>query len=172
MRKIYVLADIEKIIKYLEKNNCDFFTLNVFTNKFTKLNIPIDVIPDSLHIYNNMSIHCSKISEEQKIINELLYIGFNIKHIGTQYLYEAIMFINKTYPNLEINLERDVYSFIARKYKKSVVNIKNNIIKATNFMYAETPFEILQNYFSYNVDTKPTPKIIIITILKKISHCN
>ena len=66
------------------------------------------------------------------------------------------------------NLSKQIYPIIAKKYKKKVFSIKNNIIKATSYMYNECKIEILMKYFGYDIDYKPTPKTVIKAIVRKL----
>lgn len=104
------------------------------------------------------------------ILNELLYLGYNIKHKGTKYLLDIlyeIYILNQT--DIIDNLEKYYYSRIAKKYSKSVQNIKSNIIKSTDYMYMECEQSKIKEYFNYTYDYKPTPKVVINTIISKIN---
>lgn len=106
----------------------------------------------------------------KKISSELLYIGYNPSHIGTQYIKECILEIyDKRSSEYTQNLENFVYKRIAFLHDKSFQNVKANIIKATNYMYAESDISLLKDYFHFNdIKKKPTPKIVISTILNKL----
>lgn len=113
--------------------------------------------------YSNIKNDLSK-----KITTELINIGYNPSHIGTQYLKECILEIYQN-PELIHNLESYVYKKIACMHDKSFQNIKSNIIKATNFMYVESNIFLLKDYFNfYDNKRKPTPKMVISTILNKL----
>ena len=87
----------------------------------------------------------------EKIINELMNLGYNFKYKGTHYIFDSIMYIYMS-NNLELlnNIEKNVYIYISNKYHKSINNIKTNIIKATKIMVSDKGLkEIL------------TPKIVI-----------
>lgn len=97
-------------------------------------------------------------SIRQNIISELINIGYNIKHIGTHYVFEAIYIIYETGDwDMIDNLEKNVYSLIAQRHDKSINNIKTNIIKATHLRKKTNVMEDIY-----------TPKIIISNILVKI----
>lgn len=106
---------------------------------------------------------------KNKIIEELLYLGYDISHKGTQYLIKVIKYIalnpNK---NLE-NLERDVYPRIATICNSSTHNIKCRINNATTVMYCNCQVEKLKKYFYFDIDTKPKVKAVINTIINKIT---
>jgi len=108
---------------------------------------------------------------ETFIISELNDLKFNFTHLGSTYIMESIQILY--YNNLEnspFNLEKDVYSIVASKHHQSVQNIKSNICKSSNHMYAECTQDYLKTYFSFPVDLKPTPKLIIRTVLSNV--CN
>lgn len=105
----------------------------------------------------------------KKIINELLYLGYDISLKGTQYLIEATkyMLLNK---NKRIDkLEKNVYPKIAEMYDDSVHNIKCRINSATTTMYYNCDGKKLREYFYFNIDAKPKVKTIINTVINKIS---
>ena len=94
------------------------------------------------------------------IRNSLKNKGYNFKYKGTIYLLESIEYIYRN-NNMDLlsNLEKNVYSYISHKYKKTVRNIKTNIVKATNYInynnyycYKETPKEVISNIL-INLDT-------------------
>ena len=47
-----------------------------------------------------------------------------------------------------------------------MINVKTNIIKATNYVYRYQDKEVLYKYFSINI--KVTPKLVISIILNKL----
>ncbi len=106
--------------------------------------------------------------KRNKVENELRYIGYNQKYVGTNYLIETILELYKARKLMLDNLQRDIYPIIARKYNKSVNNIKCNIRRATECMYYECESNILQKYFGFYYDTKPNAKTVALTVLHKI----
>lgn len=125
-----------------------------------------------LEIINKSVKHLeyNKKNYEKIIYKELKNLKYNVNHKGTKYLLEAILYIMKgnKYEVDLINLEKEVYSVIARRFGKNVENIKNNIVKATNNMYNECSIEYLMKYFEYECDKKTTPKMVITTIVNKL----
>lgn len=104
-----------------------------------------------------------------KIKNELLFLGYDFNHYGTQYLLDTILYIHKS-PNLNsYNLKKDIYPFISKKYKKTPNNIKCSIRNATELMYYNNEEEKIKKYFNsfYNFK-KPTTRLVISAILNKI----
>lgn len=111
-----------------------------------------------------------KNSIDFKIHEEIKKLNYNFSYIGTKYMIEAILIMYNENQTADIKLEKDIYSKISKKYKKSINNIKTNIINATDLMYYDCNFEILKNYFGISVDEKPTPKVIMNTILEKLKY--
>lgn len=105
---------------------------------------------------------------DRKIISELQSLNYNLIHIGTKYLKECIKIDLIKYNGEAENLSKQIYPIIAKRYKKTIFSIKNNIIKATNYMYNECEIETLMNYFGYEIDYKPTPKIVIKAVIRKL----
>lgn len=111
---------------------------------------------------------------KKKILNELLELGYNIKYSGTKYLTEVISLVYEMYGGNNINgdiinLEQYFYKKVANKYSKNVKNVKVNIVNATESMYMECERNKLQKYFCFSYDHKPTPKVVIDTVLSKIA---
>lgn len=106
---------------------------------------------------------------KENVIEELLYLRYNFKYNGTNYIMESIIFIiESNNKNLLDNLERNVYKVIAKNHCTSIYNIKNNISKSTNNMYIDCESDRLVRYFSLSSDIKPTPKMVISAIVNKI----
>jgi len=108
---------------------------------------------------------------KDKVINELVSIGFCHTHQGTLYLAEAIIYMYKyDKKNQQKNIEKNVYKVIADKYNENIQKVKSNIIKATNYMYMESNVDMIKKYFHFYEDKKPTPKLVILTVLDKIKQ--
>lgn len=102
-----------------------------------------------------------------KINRELEYIGYNLSYIGTKYLSECIALIYNNYDSSE-NLNKNIYPVIAKKYHKTVNNVKCNITSATNSMFYECDETRLKNYFNFYTTSRPKPKLVIYTVLNKL----
>lgn len=102
------------------------------------------------------------------IVNELLYLGYDISHKGTQYLIKVIehIIIN---PEMELEKLDKIYSKISTMYNTSPSNIKCRINKATTEMYYNCQVEKLIKYFHFDIDIKPKVRTVINTIINKIS---
>ena len=119
----------------------------------------------SSYLQNFMVLSTNIKDSKDLIYKHLMQIGFNIKHNGTKYIAESIILL-KYY--CKVDYMKDIYSIIARKHNTTSNNIKSNILKSINYMYCETDFSVIQKYFSLIDDIKPTPKQIILTVLKNI----
>lgn len=103
-----------------------------------------------------------------KIQKELLEMGFNPIHIGTEYLTEAIEIIYKGDKSIyKINLEKDIYENLAIKHKKKVQTIKSNIIKATNIVDMRN---INEKNSIHHFDLKLTPKLVVWIVIRNIKN--
>lgn len=106
---------------------------------------------------------------KNKIINELIYLGYDLSYKGTQYLIESIAYIMYE-PDMYLkNLEKNVYTKISNVYNTSIHNVKCDINRANTIMYTTCEIEKLKNYFGFTIDTKPKIKNVITTIIHKIS---
>lgn len=106
---------------------------------------------------------------KNKIVKQLQYLNYNLSHKGTQYLIEAILLIYNIGDYDILNLKEDVYPIIAKRYNKSIHNIKCDINKANDYMYRVCKRERVRKYFKFFDDSKPTVKNVIYTILNKIT---
>jgi len=102
-----------------------------------------------------------------KIINELQTIGFNIAHKGTHYLAESVVLMATTEKNNE-NLSKYIYPKVSEIFKKDLNNIKCNITSATEAACKNITDDILKNYFKLSARIKPTTKMIIYTVLRRL----
>lgn len=143
---------------------------NTLVNSIIYKGIGMDAIINKIcNIINEMKFERRKLDYRERITQELRKLRFNLSHKGTNYLIEAIEIINSCRnQNFISNLEKNIYPIIAAKYKKSIYNIKSNILKAINYMYKECEIDVLKEYFCFDIDRKPTPKLIIFTIHDKI----
>lgn len=100
-----------------------------------------------------------------KITNELLNMGYTISNVGVIYLIDIIEILYYKQKNsnfLIINLEKDIYNLLIKKYNTNIHTIKSNIIKATCNM---NNYQYLNNS---SLTIKWTPKTVIQYILQKI----
>lgn len=105
---------------------------------------------------------------KNKIIKEVLYLGYDISHKGTQYLINTIHYIALNNNSID-NLEKYVYPIIAKKYGDNPKNVKGRINKETDNMYYNCEIEKLKRYFYLDIDIKPKVKYVINIIINKIN---
>jgi len=104
----------------------------------------------------------------KKIQKELYKLNYNFSYIGTKYLCEIIYECHKPNNIYNINLNKEVYPIISKKYNKTINSIKCSIFKATYLMYYDINESKLTEYFGYKITSKPKTKDIIYRILEKI----
>lgn len=106
------------------------------------------------------------------ITKELLYLGYDISHKGTQYLIKIIEYIIKN-PQIEFEKLEKIYSKVATLYNTSSNNIKCRINKASTEMYYNCEIKKLKEYFNFDIDVKPRVRTIIDTVISKVyNKCN
>ncbi|MCI8470459.1 MAG: response regulator [Clostridia bacterium] len=111
-----------------------------------------------------------KSSIEYRVVEELRKLHYNFLYIGTKYLEESILLMYNKDNWENIKLEKDIYPILSKKHKKTVNNIKTNIINATDLMYYDCESKILNEYFKICENEKPTPKIVISTVIDKLKY--
>lgn len=154
---IVISGEIENI-QELRKNNIIHTVIDKSTDMKTIITKINNIIEDKL-IEDNIN---------KKVINEILFLGYNFSHKGTKYLIKTIEFLAMHKFDELDNLEKAIYPIIAKYYNESVHNVKCNINRATTSMYYECEIEKLKKYFCLNTDKKPKIKTIINTIINKI----
>ena len=150
-----------------------------YTTSLNKYNNLIYSVIDKVIVLDIIISNINSIIEEKekmkkckmikdKVMEELLYLGYDISHKGSQYLIKVIEYIvSNSDKNIE-NLERDVYPQISLLYNTSIHNIRCRINKSTTEMYYNCDIEKLKKYFKFDEDVKPKVKTIIYTIINKI----
>ena len=96
---------------------------------------------------------------------------YNFANVGTIYLLDAIETIcmSDDYIALLVNLEKNVYKQIAKRYNVNEKTLKSDIYKATNKMNEIKDFKNASKKEKIN-ETKLTPKIVINNIVDKIKN--
>lgn len=105
-----------------------------------------------------------------KIAHELYYIGFKPYHKGTGFMVESIYMVYQKDAHLCDNFERNIYPAVAAKFNTTTSNVKSDIIKSINSMYAECELSKLKKYFHFSTDFRPTTKMIIYTVISNIAQ--
>lgn len=106
----------------------------------------------------------------KKIEQELIFLNMEVLYNGVRYLIDAVYILYNLENYYDNNLEKDIYPIIAKKYHKTVNNIKSNINYTVNLIYAGCEEEKLLDYLEEYSICKPTPKKIIFSILEKIQR--
>jgi len=154
---IYIL-DSNYNIKIKEKNLRNVLTINNHSNM--------------LEVLKNLNLKINNIKNRkiirEKIIKEIIYLGYEISHKGTQFLVDTIEYI--IIENIDdINsLEHNIYPTIAKKNNKTVHNITCSIARETRKMKQSCNIKNLDEYFLIDDDTKINVKNVIYTIIRKI----
>lgn len=174
----YIITELHTISNcYFEKYRKSIIILSNSINNVCSDSYIYEYVPST----EDLSILFLKISEIaknkvakfnnsillNKINRELEYIGYNLSYIGTKYLSESIALIYNNYDSSE-NLNKNVYPIIAKKYHKTVNNVKCNIMTATNSMFYECDETRLKSYFNFYTISRPKPKLVIYTVLNKL----
>ena len=141
-------------VKYYDKD-CNSLTIEELINKF-----------DESKRLKNMQEQLQK----EKIQNELEYLGYNPSYNGTKYLVESIYILSNMTDDMneDYNLERNIYPIVAKKYHKTMHNVKCNIINSTDNMVYDCLEEKLNKYLGFYTYSKPGPKKIIYAIINKL----
>lgn len=140
------------------------------------INVDNDINSIVLSLHNISNIYFEKYRKSiivfSKFINNKLSDPYIYKYVyhtdnGTKYLSECIALIYNNYDNCE-NLTKSVYPIIAKKYHKTINNVKCNITSATNAMFYDCDENRLKEYFNFYTICKPKTKLVIYTILNKL----
>lgn len=123
--KIIIISGDLPLIEYASINN-------IVCNIILKTESTESIYKKILQTVNEIRYENNYETIRKKTILTLKEMGYSLKHRGTIYIIETIMYILEN-NNLNIisNLERNVYIYIAHKYHTSIVNIKTNIEKST-----------------------------------------
>jgi len=161
-KSIIFLSPDAKLITKLKENDLVFDTiLNTFSIS--------SIISSLKKLISNKQNYIETSYVKTKIISELQNIGYNLAHYGTHYLAEAILLII-TLKYDSTNLNKTVYPRLSEIYNKNLDNIKTCIIIATNAAYENMDKHILKNYLRVPDTIKPTAKIVINSIIKKLKQ--
>ncbi len=139
--------------------------LYTYTNKLSGFETILKKLNDLIKIKED-----EKKSLDYRIYNELDYLNYNLSYVGTNYLQEAIKLLYSFTYIEDIKIEKTIYNIISKSHKKSINSIKTNIINATNLMCYDCEIKKLNKYFSLYNNEKPTPKMVMMTIVKKLKY--
>lgn len=180
-----VLTSKTEMDKLLENTNIDIVMVDKdilkecsieFINKFKDIIVVVSFAKNSRLINQKVLSNINSIlldgDLERKRVNimrELEYIGYRFKYKGSHYLLDTILQLYSKQNSMVDNLQSVIYPIIAKKYDKSVYNIKSSINKATEHMYYECDSTRLQKYFNFPDDIRPTVKQVVFTVINKLA---
>ncbi len=160
-QSIILISQETEIINKLK----DDATIYSCINKVYNISEIIEKI-DELVKYKNRKKNIHKLKENIRL--ELQQLGYNLSHKGTVYLIDAISLIYTKKIEDDLNLKKDIYPILAKKYNKPIYSIKSDIVKATNFMDATCSKAKKKEYFSFEDNSKLTVKLVIYTVLNNV----
>ena len=159
--KSFIWISNKKNIKDIKNNKSIFY--------LTDLENFIECI---LNILKNKFKYNCKIGTYLAINKELSDLNFNFNQCGTKYLAESILEIYYINDYDNMNLSQNIYPIIAKKYNKSVNNIKTNITKAYSNMFNNCSNEYLEYYLKICIikNKKPKTNDLILGVIRHISN--
>lgn len=144
-RKLFVFILNHKNIQrtLTHDKNVKVLETNIDDEKFIdELIIEISQINDSLII--------------NKIRNELKKLNFNFSHIGTTYLINSILEVYKVQNNININLSKDIFPIVGKRFNKNSNTIHSGIKRSITNMYYDCKESIFNEYFNcFCFDERP-----------------
>lgn len=150
--------NVKHIIVLVENDNNQINSKYIFSNNENLLT----------NINKVLKLNINNKNDKKFIFEELKYLGYNPAYYGTKYLVECIYYIYKNYGIYDENSIAEVYPIIAKKYNKTVNNIKCNITRATSIMFCECEEEKLKEYLGMCTLPKTGSRVIIQTIINKL----
>lgn len=163
-------VELQKSFIVLSKNDTMIKNLNKheLVYKAFKSGESLNMILHTLQqIVDSKKVESETTFIRNKIINELQTIGYNLAHKGTHYLAESVVLLATTEKNNE-NLSKHIYPIVSKIFNKDLNNIKCNITSATEAACKNITDDILLSYFKLSTHVKPTTKMIIYSILKRL----
>ena len=153
---IIISKNIEKLKKVYGYNEkiCYFIDRTYNNDNISKLIIEKSINIEHWHI-------------KEFISKELEKFQFNKPTNSYKYLNDAI-FIVICSGKLDFELEKNIYKKVAQiNKKKNELVIKWGIEKLVEQMYINTRYCVIQDYFDFTEDKKPTTKLLIRTVTEK-----
>lgn len=138
-----------------------------YCSKINNVDFIINKINDLIEKKKNIYCNCI-IDIRQQIKIELEKLNFNFSYLGTKYLVECIYecyYKNKIY---DVNLNKEIYPIVSKRFNKSINSIRTNIFQSISIMYYDNDENNLSKYFGYKLLNKPKNKDLIIHILQML----
>lgn len=121
-------------------------------------------------------IKANQSTQREKAINTLSKLGFDFKLSGTVYLLDSILYAHTYKGSYSFeNLERDIYSHVAKINSTTLDRVKWSVNRAIKYMYnkhTSKSYKIIENYFYLKFPSKPTAKLIISLIANNLDKKN
>lgn len=118
--------------------------------------------------YSIIGLNYNKDYIVDKIQLELKKLRFKLSYNGTRFLIDCIYNAYLIKEKVNINLSKDIFPILAKKYNKSINTIHGDIKSSINSMYYDCDSTILKEYFNYYQIEKPKLKELIFTVISKI----
>lgn len=151
------------ILWYEYSNKYNLITTNPFINCIINKNNNFEAFKNIIKNISNSS-HILNYKIEQILAS----LNFNFSYNGTKYIYESLNILCFHKNPYNANFEKEVYPLIARKYHKSISNIKGNILHAIDIMYFDCDEQNLYKLLKLYPSCKPSPKKVILFIIDYI----
>ncbi|MCI9286471.1 MAG: hypothetical protein HFJ57_00510 [Clostridia bacterium] len=159
--KIYTFSKIRYSIPNLKIRHFKQYVLINYSN------VNLQIIDNNNNILVSTKGHKYNFDIlKESIWSELKFLNYNLSYKGTMYIAEAILELFDSNNTYNENLNREIYPIIAKKYSKTVNNIKCNITNSTQIMKINCNTEKLEKYFLNN---NPTVKQIIFIVFQKVN---
>lgn len=161
LESVIVISNNAELRKSLKKNRFLAKALNKNSNT-QYLAKQVSTVIEEKYSYD--------VNLKARIAHELYSIGFKPYHKGTGFMIESIYIVYQKEAHLCDNFEKNIYPIVAEKFYTTTSNVKSDIIKSINSMYAECELEKLKKYFHFSTDFRPTTKMIIYTVISNIAQ--
>lgn len=158
--------------KFIFITNSENNFLNLMNKPFVKTFLE-SLENNDEQIAEKIFAEISKIDEDLIVVNkiksELKKLNFNFSYWGTYYLINTIYEIYKFKGNMNINLSKNIFTIVGKKFNKNANTIHSGIKKAIINMYYDCNESTLIEYFNCACfDNRPKLKQLIFQIISKI----
>lgn len=159
---IIVISGIQEYINKIYKNKNIYAIINK-GNGFSKIS-------------HDVNLYLEKIDKEineqklyKRIKKELNKFNFNNANKGTDYIVDTILLL---YDKEKINLSKDIFPILSKKYNVNPINIKWNMEKNFKSMLRYTESDVIKDYFNIKRISDLTIKNAIKTIINNMKKEN
>lgn len=103
-----------------------------------------------------------------RINDELSKLCFNFSYNGTNYIRDCIYEMYKQNKIYDVNLTKEIFPILCKKYNKSIDTIHSNMKKSIDIMYYDCDEIIIEQYLAYK--GKPSLKKLLIKIIENVKE--